>query len=164
MAKRVFFCFHYATDNWRTSQVRSIGALDGNQPVSDNDWETVKRGGDAAIQRWIDGQLSGRSCTIVLIGASTANRKWIDYEIEKSWSERKGLLGIYIHNLKDRLGQQSTMGANPFSLFKVGTQALSNIVPAYNPPFFDSRQVYSYIAANIAGWVDAAVATRQSYA
>ena len=30
------------------------GMVDGNTPVSDNDWETVKRGEDTAIKRWIE--------------------------------------------------------------------------------------------------------------
>jgi hypothetical protein len=50
MARRVFFSFHYDADKWRASQVRNMGALEGNIPCSDNDWETVKRGGDAGIE------------------------------------------------------------------------------------------------------------------
>ena len=91
MARRVFFSFHYEADNWRTSQVRNIGVVEGNRPVTDNKWEEIKRGGAKAIQNWIDGQLTGKSCTIVLIGAATAGRKWIKYEIEKSWNDGKGV-------------------------------------------------------------------------
>lgn len=93
MAKKCFFSFHYEVDNWRASQVRNMGAIEGNQPVSDNDWESVKKGGDIAIKNWIASQLSGRACTVLLIGAETAGRKWIKHEIEKSWSEKKGLWG-----------------------------------------------------------------------
>ena len=81
MKRRVFYSFHYKPDNWRASKVRNIGAIEGNQPATDNDWETVKRGGDRAIERWIAGQMRGRSCTVVLVGANTANRKWINREI-----------------------------------------------------------------------------------
>jgi hypothetical protein len=31
-----------------------------------NDWEAEERGRDAAIEKWISDQLSGRSCTVVL--------------------------------------------------------------------------------------------------
>ena len=110
MARKVFFSFHYEPDNWRASQVRNIGAIEGNQPVADNGWESVKRGGDAAIQRWIDDELNGRGCTVVLIGEKTARRKWIDYEITKSWNDKKGVVGIHIHNLKDRFSLQSRKG------------------------------------------------------
>src|SRR5438046_1660661 len=84
MARRAFYSFHYIPDNWRASQVRMMGVIDGNQPATDNDWETVKKGGDAAIQRWIDGQLDGKSVAIVLVGTNTAGRKWINYEINKA--------------------------------------------------------------------------------
>jgi len=81
MARRVFYSFHYLPDAWRTSQVRNIGAIEGSKPASDNDWEAVKKGGEKAIQKWIDDQLDGRSCTVVLIGKDTAKRKWINYQI-----------------------------------------------------------------------------------
>ena len=45
MARRVFYSFHYKNDNWRAATVRSIGTVEGNKPASDNDWETVKKGG-----------------------------------------------------------------------------------------------------------------------
>jgi hypothetical protein len=73
MARKVFYSFHFDNDHWRASQVRNMGALEGNSELSDNDWEAVKRGGDAAIQRWIDGQMLGRSCAVVLVGSETAN-------------------------------------------------------------------------------------------
>ena len=77
MARKVFFSFHYKPDNWRASQVRNAGTVEGNKPVSDNDWEAITSSGDAEIRKWIDGQLSGKSCAVVLIGSATAGRKWI---------------------------------------------------------------------------------------
>ena len=53
MKRRVFFSFHYEPDAWRAAQVRNLGIVDGNTPVSD--------------------------------------RRWITYEIEKSWSNGKGI-------------------------------------------------------------------------
>ena len=72
MARKTFFSFHFDADSWRAATVRAIGVLEANEPVSDNDWEAIKKGGDEAIKRWINSQLSGRTCTIVLVGASTA--------------------------------------------------------------------------------------------
>ena len=94
MARRVFYSFHYAPDNWRASQVRNIGTVEGNQPAKDNDWETVTKGGDKAIEDWISDQMDGRSCVVVLIGSGTANRKWINHEIVKAWNDGKGILGV----------------------------------------------------------------------
>lgn len=165
MARRVFYSFYYKEDNWRAAQVRNMGVIEGNAPVTDNEWESITRGGDQAIQKWIDEQLNGKSCTIVLIGAHTAGRKWINYEIEKSWNDGKGLLGIYIHNLQDREGRQSLKGSNPFDGFtmKRDGKKLSSIVKAYDPPYSVSTDVYSYIKRNLAAWVEEAIAIRENY-
>lgn len=139
-----------------------MGLLEGNQPATDNDWESVTRGGDAAIQRWIDAQLTGKSCAVVLIGSNTAGRKWINYEITKAWNDGKGVFGIYIHKLLDNARMQSTKGGNPFDhiTFENGGASLSSFVHTYNPPFFLSTDVYAYIKLNLGDWVDKAVALR----
>src|SRR2546427_6713694 len=128
MARKVFFSFHYKPDNWRASQVRNAGVVEGNTPVSDNDWETITDQGEGAIRNWIDAQLSGRSCAVVLIGTNTAGRKWINYEIEKAWNDAKGVVGVYIHNLKDSGGAQASKGSNPFAGFTIGSKQMSSIV------------------------------------
>ena len=74
--RRVFFSFHYEQDVWRAAQIRNAGTLDGNEPISDNDWEETK-GSEVAIKKWIDDQMHTRSCTVVLIGSHTAGRDWI---------------------------------------------------------------------------------------
>jgi hypothetical protein len=165
MGRRVFFSFHYDPDSWRASQVRNIGALEGSSSVTDNEWETIKKGGDAAIQKWIDGQLNGKSCAIVLIGSETSDRKWVKYEIEKAWNEKKGLLGVHIHNLKNRLGLQSIKGANPFDTFTMDRDKskLSSHAKVYDPPYSSSTDVYNYIAKNLESWVETAVSIRANY-
>lgn len=163
MARRVFFSFHYKPDNWRAAQVRNMGVVEGNKPVSDNDWEQVKRGGDKAIKDWIDKELQGRSCTVVLIGEHTAGRKWINYEIKKSWNDGKGVVGIYIHNLKDQDGNQSAKGCNPFDYVATDGIRLSSIVKAYDPPYKNSQCVYDYIKEHIADWVEEAINIRNEY-
>jgi hypothetical protein len=161
MQRRAFFSFHYVPDNWRASQVRNIGVVEGDAPATDNDWETVTRGGDAAIQKWIDNQMGGRSCLIVLIGSETAGRKWINYEICKAWNDGKGVLGIRIHNLKDRYGKQTRKGENPFDSIKLlNGNLLSSLVISYDPPYEDSAKSYGYIAANLSMWVENSIRVR----
>ena len=88
MAKRqIFYSFHYNNDVFRVQQIRNIGTLEDNKPVSANEWETGKRDLGASIKKWIDENLNYKSCLVVLIGTETANRKWIRYEIEKGWIE-----------------------------------------------------------------------------
>ena len=76
--RQIFYSFHYKPDSWRAAKVRNIGVIEGNNPVSDNDWETITKGGNDAIKRWIDNQMKYRSCTVVLVGSNTANRKKVD--------------------------------------------------------------------------------------
>jgi len=163
MPRRAFYSFHYKEDNWRAAQVRNMGVIEGNRPVSDNEWEKIKRGGDKAIKRWIDDQMKGKSVVIVLIGSRTAGRKWIKYEIQRGWQLKKGVLGIYIHNLKDKNGNQSLKGRNPFDDFTLNGVKLSKIVKAYDPPYRESTKVYDYIKRNLANWVDEAIKIRSQY-
>lgn len=162
MTRKVFYSFHFKPDNWRVSQIRNIGKIEDNKPVSDNKWEEVIRKGDKYIQNWIDENMLYRTCTIVLIGENTANRKWINYEICKSWNDGKGILGIYIHNLKNNFLQQANKGANPFEFISIGSKKLSSIVKCYNPPYSNSKNVYNYIATNIEDWVEEAIEIRKN--
>lgn len=164
MARRTFYSFHYNPDNWRASQIRNMGVIEGNRPCSDNDWESIKKGGDDKIKKWIAEQLDGKSCVVVLIGANTSGRKWINYEIVKGWNDKKGVLGIYIHNLLNSDRQQDSKGANPFASIKYGDtgKMLSSVVKAYDPPYSASSDVYGYISTNLASWVDEAVSIRDN--
>lgn len=163
MAHRVFYSFHFKPDNWRASQVRNMGAIEGNRPVSDNKWEEITSCGDEAIKDWIDEQMQGKSCEIVLIGENTASRKWIEYEIKKAWNDRKGVFGIYINNLKNKDREQSSKGRNPFDNFTFDGEKLSKIVKAYDPPYSTSTYVYDYIKENLEDWVDEAISLRGDY-
>lgn len=163
--RRAFYSFYYREDSWRASQVRNIGVIEGNRPATDNDWEVVKRRGDAAIAYWIKSQMIGRSCTIVLAGTNTANRKWINFEIIESWNRRMGVVGIYVHGLKDVFGSISTMGPNPFFHIQIpGTCVpLSRVVTCYNPEGWNSTARYSWISRNLSEMVEDAITTRRRY-
>lgn len=113
MARRVFFSFHFDRDNWRIGVVRNAWLTKGDAPpfYDAAAWEQVKKA--RGIQRWIDDQLSGTSVTVVLIGAQTSTRPWVKYEISQSIEQGKGLLGVYIHNIRDRYGSTDARGVNP---------------------------------------------------
>ena len=165
MARRVFYSFHYSNDHWRAAQIRNIGVVEGNRPCSPNDWESVKRGGDRAIESWIKEQLKGRTCAVVLIGSNTAGRKWINFEISQAWNSRKGLLGIHIHNLRDAASNTAPKGANPFDGFtlKNGSLRLSSVVKVYDPSSFTSQMTYNNIAKNLDAWVEESISIRSRY-
>lgn len=163
MARQCFYSFHYQPDCMRASQVRNIGAIEGNQPARDNDWESITKGGDAAIEKWIEDQMKGRTCTVVLVGGNTANRKWINHEIVKSWNDKMGVVGIRIHGLKNFDQQTASAGANPFDYISIGDKTMSSIVKCYDPSGLDSKAKYDWIAKNIEAAVEEAIRLRNAY-
>ena len=164
MARRCFYSFHYLPDSSRAAQVRNIGALDGNSPVNDNDWETIAKGGDAAVKKWIEDQMNGRSCTVVLVGSNTAGRKYINHEIIESWNEGMGVVGIHIHGLKNLDGKVSAKGKNPFQSIDFGNNGkkLSSIVKCYEPEGSDSKERYAWITKHLVNAAEEAIEIRKN--
>lgn len=122
MARRTFFSFHYAPDNWRAAQIRNSWVTQDRKAAGFFDsaeWEKVKQKKDADVENWIDKQLLGTSVTVVLIGSKTAGRKWINYEIVSSHRRGNGMLGIYVHNQKNSKGLRGPKGRNPFDDWNV---------------------------------------------
>ncbi len=117
MARKTFFSFHYKGDNWRAGVVRNSWVTKDRTAAGFFDsaeWEEVKKKKETDIEKWIDEQMNGTSVTVVLIGEKTHGRKWINYEITTSWKRRNGLLGIYIHQIKDQDKKTAGKGKNPF--------------------------------------------------
>ena len=159
MKRQVFYSFHFDNDVMRVQQVRNIGMIEDNKPVSPNNWEEIKRIGKNAVKKWIDDNMKNKSCVIVLVGSDTASRPWVNYEICKAWDEGKGLFGIYIHNLEDPRTGTCRKGNNPFDdVFLQNGQRLSSLVPCYNPSSYDT---YNYIARNLESWVESAIQNRK---
>lgn len=140
MTRRVFFSFHYEQDVWRAGQVRNSWVTKQDREAAGYwdavAWEEVKRKGKTAVENWIDQQLKNTSVTIVLIGSETANREYVQYEVRKSYERGNGLLGVYIHNLKDSNQRTNIQGENPFaSLYLENGMRktyLSEIYPTYD--------------------------------
>ena len=157
--RRVFYSFHYDNDVMRVQQIRNIGAIESNEPVQKNQWETVKRSGKAAIEKWIDDNMKYCSCVVVLIGSETANREWVNYEIKHAWESGKALMGIYIHNLRDPKVGTCTKGKNPFSNFRIGRTNMADLIPCHDPNAYDA---YGDIRKNLEKWVEEAIVNKES--
>jgi hypothetical protein len=141
MARRVFFSFHYQRDLWRVNVVRNSGLVEGVAAAGFHDaslWEQTRIEGDDAIKRLIDNALNGTSVTVVLIGADTANRKYVSYEIEKSIGRGNGILGVRINGIKDRNGSTDLPGVIPAALTSIGAP------------------VYTYEYGKLGEWVEEA--------
>ena len=111
--RKVFFSFDW-DDVWQVNQVRNSWVTKGNYTsagfVDSAEIEQLKRSTDRAIENWIAQQLQGTSVTCVLIGENTSNSRWVNYEIQKSIGKVNGLVGIYIHKIKDRFGNIAAKG------------------------------------------------------
>lgn len=165
MARRVFFSFHYQNDIWRVNQIRNSWVTKGGETQTFLDaasWESIKRKGEKPVTDWIDRQLSGTGVTVVLIGEKTSERRYVRYEIEESHHRGNGLLGIYIHKVKDQYGGQTYKGRNPFSHMSATVEEpswvfftekkrkrLSALYPCYD--WVDDSGY-----ANLTGWVEEA--------
>ena len=158
--RQVFYSFHFDNDVMRVQQIRNIGAIEDNPPVAANKWEEIRQKGDSAIENWIDENMKDRSCVIVLVGQHTASRKWVKHEIEKAWGDRKGLMGIYVHNIRCPRTGTCTQGVNPFEQYNVNGKKLSDIVKCYNP---NVSEPYKDIARNLEAWVEKAIRIRNEF-
>lgn len=163
MSRRVFQSFYFKPDSHRVAQVREMGKVEGQTLLSANGWEEVKGRGKAAIEKWISDEMSGKSCVVVLIGSETAGREWVQYEIKKGWDDKKGVVGIHIHNLKNLDGKQSPKGANPFARFTIAGTDMSSIVKTYDPAGATSKDVYATIRDGIGSWVEEAIEIRKRH-
>lgn len=119
MAKRIFFSFHYddvktfranvVRNHWLTKEDRKdAGFFDASI------WEDAKRHGDDSVKRLINSNLENTSVTCVLIGSQTFERRWVKYEILKSYYRDNSLFGIHINSIKDKNQLTFTQGKNPF--------------------------------------------------
>lgn len=162
MARHVYYSFHYKPDNWRVQQVKNMGAVEGQPLLNSNDWEKVKKNGDRGIEAWIEEQMKGKSCQVVLIGSKTSERRWVKHEIKTAWTKGKGVVGVYVHNLLDQNQFKSAKGRNPFANFTIGKIGMDKIVQAYDPPYSTSTYVYDYIKGNLADWVEEAIKIRSN--
>src|SRR6266705_4824930 len=160
MARKIFFSFHYERDAWRAGQVRNsnvVATEDQYGFVDAADWESIKKKGDAAMQAWIDDQLQNTSVTVVLIGAETADRDWVQHEILKSWNRGNGIVGIRIHNIKDQDKHTDTASQNPYDEFKLpDRKLLSSVCKTYDWVTDDGRK-------NMGTWADEAADIRAEY-
>ncbi|HNL88163.1 MAG: TIR domain-containing protein [Nitrospira sp.] len=155
MARKVFFSFHYQVDIWRANQIRNAHIVEGTSAAGWQDaslWEEAKRLGDPAVHELINRGLEGTTVTAVLIGSQTASRKYVNYEIERSIQRGNGLLGIYIHDLKDQRGFGSPQGVNPFDqiTWRSNGQKLSTTYRTYSWSLHDGYR-------NLGQWVEDAV-------
>ena len=157
MARRVFFSFHFDRDIRRVVQIRNSWVVRAEREtqtfVDKAEWESIKRTGNAAIEEWIEDQLAGTSVTVVMVGKETFDREWVRHEIKRSYQLKKGLLPIYIHNVRDPQKGIDARGKNPLDYWTIE----QNGRPV---PISNYYQSYDWVDdggyANFSSWIDAA--------
>ena len=107
MAKRVFFSFHYqAVIDFRANVVRQHWLTKPDREASGffdaSIWGNAELSGDVGIKRVINTGLEGTTVTCVLIGSETYARKWVRYEILKSFKRGNSILAVNINSIKGR--------------------------------------------------------------
>jgi hypothetical protein len=155
MARNVFFSFHYQRDISRVNVVRNHGAFKSSLQetgyIDHSLWEKSKLQGDAALKRLIDDGLKGSTVTAVLVGAETAGRRWVDYEIEESYKRGNGIIAIYIHQIRTMDEKIDARGDNPLTKWTIQkggkTVSLADLYPAYDWVTDDGYK-------NFATWVE----------
>lgn len=162
MIRKVFYSFHFKEDDWRVNKIRGFGFFEYDNSLSD-DYLTEMNNDDEKIKNWIDNQIKNKDCTIVMIGENTANRKWINYEIEKTFNTGKALFGIRIHNITDENNNKANKGDNPFDFVYFNGKKLSNYIKIYEPKGEDNKSILDDINHNLERLVDEAIEDTKNY-
>ncbi|MCT2252628.1 TIR domain-containing protein [Corynebacterium sanguinis] len=158
MAKSVFYSFHYDNDVHRVQLVRQIDALTGAPEITGQNWEQVRYKTETAIQNWIDKEMNYKKAVIVLIGRKTAERHYVQYEIERAWSMKKPLLGVRIHGLASLSDGADSPGEDPFEALGI------NGVPVFDPTQkdwytsrIDTKATFNELRRQLPSWADQGV-------
>ena len=119
MARRVYFGFDYEdVKTFRANVVRNHDVIKKNYDavgfVDASIWEETERHGADAVKRLINSNLENTSVTCILIGSRTWSRRWVRYEIMKSYERGNTLFGVHINGIRDKNQQTFPQGPNPF--------------------------------------------------
>jgi hypothetical protein len=123
MARSVYFGFHYEdVSSFRANVVRNSWVTmkkGAGNFIDKSIWEEAQRKGPAALKKLIGEGLQGTSVTIILVGSETFDRRWVKYEIIKSFTEGKGILPIYINRIPSKNEGVKAKGVNPLERLAV---------------------------------------------
>jgi hypothetical protein len=135
MAARVFFSFHYEdVRTFRANVVRNhdLTKETGRAGFFDASiWEDAKRHGESAVKRLINANLENTSVTCALIGTESWRRRWVRYELLKSYDRGNLLFGVHINSVPDKNQQTFPLGRNPFAYLGFFVSADGNTLTYY---------------------------------
>ena len=121
MSRRTFFSFHYKPDVSRAWVVRNSwitkvaqGEREDAGFFDSSVFEASQRVGDDSLRRFLSEGLNNTTVTCVLVGAETCLRRWVRYEVFRSFMRGNGLLAIRIHAIGSLHSATAIAGSNPF--------------------------------------------------
>lgn len=119
---RIFVSYHHRYDQAYADRFARLFD-DTYDAVTDRslDAEIDSDDCDYVYQRIRDEYISGTSCTVVLCGIDTFNRKYVDWEIKATLDKQHGLLGVLL----------PTHRASPNGKFTVPDRLHDNIQSGY---------------------------------
>ncbi len=96
---RVFVSYHHGLDQVAYDRLSTL-LHDDYQTITDRslDEEIASDDCEYVMRRIREDYLTGTSCTLVLIGAQTYLRKYVDWEIKATLDKGHGLVGIRSQN------------------------------------------------------------------
>lgn len=122
MARKTFFSFHYKPDVQRAQVVRKSQFFKDHGESGFYDasaFEKTKNEDPDALKRFLRKEMQGTSVVCVLVGAETASRRWVRFEILQALFDARGLMGIRIHLIANFDKETAEPGDNPFDLLGV---------------------------------------------
>lgn len=114
---KVFFTFDYENDFFRANVVRNAWVSRYGQAEGfweDDVCQKLKQNDESYIDPIISQTIEKSAATIVLIGTKTSELNYVRYAICQSRLRGKGVVGIYIHNIKDESGKKAAIGSSRF--------------------------------------------------
>lgn len=97
---RVFVSYHHGGDqNYYDAFSKTF--CDTYDIITDNSLERKVDSDDVdyVMRRIRENYITGSSCTIVLVGAETWGRKYVDWEIKSTLDKQHGLIGVQLPTL-----------------------------------------------------------------
>jgi hypothetical protein len=121
MARHTFFSFHYKPDvhrSWivRNSWVTKVaqGQRDDAGFFDSSVFEAEQRESDDALKGFLRRGLENTTVTCVLVGQYTSLRRWVRYEIFRSFIRGNGLLAVRINSIASLNNPATLAGSDPF--------------------------------------------------
>jgi hypothetical protein len=111
---------------WRVVNPDSL--LGGRTFYDSSLWESRQREDPEALKRLIREGVGYTSAVCALVGAETATRRWVRYEIARAVIDKRGLLAVHLNSIRHhKFLTPHVRGPNPLASMAVGKVQRQNV-------------------------------------